>query len=408
MQACDRCHARKTRCDRRIPQCSACERAGAACLHADRLRQRNLPRDYLDNMERIVQKLSEENKRLRANLNEARSNTEGGASTTEPRKLSESGQVPPSFQEPASHHPPAAPSDIVPPTSSQLDANGPSGTAFGTGDISVPSPRVASIGNSSTPRSSSIDSPTDAYALEVGYLTLIAASGESRYLGSSSGIGLASIISTIVDVQHGKNIMSLGMQEPERLSITPTPQSGHQTEFPLPSRNVANTFIDAYFQHAHITFPLLHRPSFMLTVERIYGVPGYYEAHAFDAFCFDMVLAIGNSNFNRFDDPSTSSSTYYSMAQSKVQAVVGMGGLTSLKAILLISQHGIFSNLRDTSANIWHLIGLGVRICFELGLHIESGQHKKERIDSSQQAYSISLEEEMARRTFWCLYNLDR
>lgn len=73
MQACDRCHARKTRCDRRMPQCSACEKVGAACLHVDKIRQRQLPRGYMDSMETKLQELGNENQTMRRELAALRS-----------------------------------------------------------------------------------------------------------------------------------------------------------------------------------------------------------------------------------------------------------------------------------------------------------------------------------------------
>jgi hypothetical protein len=161
-------------------------------------------------------------------------------------------------------------------------------------------------------------------------------------------------------------------------------------------------FVDAYFQHTHIAFPLLHRPSLLSTIEKIYAEPEYYDSHPFEAFVFDMVLAIGSSNLNRFDESSTGSSTHYVRAQSKIAAITSLPGLQSLKVILLLAQHGIFSNLRDTAASIWHLIGIGARICFELGLHLER------EVDRSFGVNAVSYEDEMKKRCFWCLYNLDR
>ena len=244
----------------------------------------------------------------------------------------------------------------------------------------------------------------DVFTLEVGYLSLIA-TGETRYLGSSSGMGLASIISRAISAQSGMSLSTDHGPSDDR-SFRPVHIAPADAAFP--SRGVAAPFIDAYFEHTHVTFPLLHRPSFMATVDRIYGEMGYYEDNMYDAFVFDMVLAIGSSNFNRFEGAATAgASTYYAMAQSKVQAVMSMDGLSVLRAILLISQHGIFSSLSDTSASNWHLIGVGARLCFELGLHLEHRQLSGPK-NFTETAGTISLEEEMRRRCFWCLYNLDR
>ncbi|KAH6871222.1 c6 zinc finger domain-containing protein [Thelonectria olida] len=361
MQACDRCHARKTRCDRRIPQCSACEKAGVPCVHADKLRQRNLPRAYLDNIESLVKQLREENKLLRESL--ASTQAEIRARNQAASELS------------ALH----------------ADSRSPS--------------RPVQARDDTDAMSKSTGSPeSNAFAVEVGYLTLIA-TGETRYLGSSSGLGLANIINTVINVNGGMGPMHVDQHDLTSSSIQRIPMGPSDSLFP--SLATAKTFIEAYFQHTHISFPLLHRPSFLAIVDRIYSEPNFYEANPFDAFVFDMVLTIGSSNFNRFEDKSVNSSVYFTMAQSKITTIATRPSLESLKVVLLISQHGIFSNLRETNASIWHLTGLGARMCFELGLHLER-KHPERDLANPPQPHQVSLEEEMRKRCFWCLYNLDR
>ncbi|KAF2020076.1 hypothetical protein BU24DRAFT_477195 [Aaosphaeria arxii CBS 175.79] len=361
MQACDRCHARKTRCDRQLPQCSACRKAGTPCLHADKLRQRSMPRGYVDGIEARVQQLTAENIQLRQQLHRA-------SLSSQEKEID-----------------------------STNNKTGPSGATAGA---------PPSINNTQQKTGKSTDStcntPADnIIAVEMGHLSLVA-TGETRYLGSGSGMGLANMISSAISTQS-RMILPAECS----LSDTPSPSGAPEgaTDSHRPSLADAKPLVDAYFQHAHITFPLLHRPSFMGTVEKIYAEPGYYESHASEAFTFDMVLAIGSSNFNRLDEPTTSASTFYAIALSKVQRVMAMDGLTVLKAILLVSQHGIFSNLRDTGASIWHLIGIGARLCFEQGLHLEQGKLSGGTWHRSD---TVTFADEMKKRCFWCLYNLDR
>lgn len=324
-----------------------------------------MPRGYIDSMEKMVQELREENEKLRRQLRHTSQRASASAAVL---PESDTADLPVS--------PPVA--DTSPTTQDGTDAT-----------TSTPSSR----------------SPVDkAFALEVGYLSLTA-TGETRYLGSSSGMGLASIISSAISAQ-GDTSFSM---EPFISDIfNKDPHHIAPSDAYFPTLAVASPFIQAYFQHTHVTFPLLHRPSFMTTVERIYGEAGFYESNPFDAFVFDMVLAIGSSNINRFKEAISTASKYYAMAQSKVDAVMGLDGLSVLRAILLISQHGIFSHLKDTSASIWHLIGIGARLCFELGLHLEHGQLNDGARQSTSEWKLVTLEEEMRKRCFWCLYNLDR
>ncbi|KAH7134493.1 c6 zinc finger domain-containing protein [Dactylonectria estremocensis] len=372
MQACDRCHARKTRCDRRIPQCSACEKAGAACVHADKLRQRNLPRGYLDNIETLVAQLRDENKLLRDSLATARA-----------EMRAQNNMVP--SNEPSTSHTNPTPSSQPSQTRDPSDVTSPR-DGDGAGD-----------GNGGTPDS-------NAFAVEVGYLTLIA-TGETRYLGSSSGLGLANVINTVINLHGGMGASNADPHEPidcgdQRIPMGPS-------DLLFPSLATARPIIEAYFQHTHIAFPLIHRPSFLATVDSIYSEPNFYETHVFDAFVFDMVLTIGSSNFNRFQEISANSSLYFAMAQSKIASIAIMPSLESLKVLLLVSQHGIFSNLRETDTSVWHLAGLGARMCFELGLHLERKPSDGDPTELTS-PLSITFDQEMRKRCFWCLYNLDR
>lgn len=324
-----------------------------SCVHADKLRQRNIPRGYLDSIENQVRQLQEENKTLRQSL---------------------------AASQAAAHaHDIGSNDDTV---------NAP------CSDYGVSFPDRASPPSSSSESQSTQSPPDNAVAAEVGYLSLIA-TGETRYLGSSSGLGLANIISSMISAQTGMDHDASDCAGSRTLLVSLSDAS-------LPPRATAKPFIEAYFQHTHITFPLIHRPSFLATIDRIYDEPGFYENDAYAAFAFAMVLAIGSFNFNRFDESASSSRRYFAMAQSKVGSVLSMDGLTCLKAILLVSQHGIFSNLRDTSASIWHLVGIGARISIELGLHLE------QKTSTTQQLVATTLESELRRRCFWCLYNLDR
>lgn len=58
--ACQRCRLRKTRCDRNLPKCKACERANAPCLTTDPTSGRAVPRSYLSHLEARVKELETE------------------------------------------------------------------------------------------------------------------------------------------------------------------------------------------------------------------------------------------------------------------------------------------------------------------------------------------------------------
>ncbi|OJJ53771.1 hypothetical protein ASPSYDRAFT_61754 [Aspergillus sydowii CBS 593.65] len=55
VSSCTRCRQRKTRCDQQLPQCGACEKAGARCVGYDPLMKREVPRSYLYYLEDRVE-----------------------------------------------------------------------------------------------------------------------------------------------------------------------------------------------------------------------------------------------------------------------------------------------------------------------------------------------------------------
>ncbi|KAF2484911.1 fungal-specific transcription factor domain-containing protein [Neohortaea acidophila] len=365
MQACDRCHARKTRCDRRIPRCGGCEKAGVPCLHVDKLRSRNLPRAYVDDIEGRLRAAQGEIHQLRAQLAQT-----GGLNSSTTAEVNDFNQL---------DHPGDGGASISP--------------SVNVGRTDEDAMATAAMGSSETPAD-------DAVASEVGHLTLTM-TGETRFLGSSSGIGLASIISGLFGAQRAS--FNLSKEDGSSQDGQESRTNASPIESQLPARDLAMQSIEAYFQHTHISFPLLHRPTFLAAVERIYSDPVNYPGRSFDEFAFEMVLAIAEGSFNRFPYSAGSAAKHCARALARMQAILDMRGLIPLRGILLLGQHLIFSNMLNTTASIWHLIGIAARMCVELGLHLDP-THRP----GANQNGSISFEMEMQRRTFWCFYNLDR
>lgn len=63
-QACDRCRAKKSKCDGMIPACSACAAVGFKCIVSDKLLRRAFPKGYTETLEERVRQLETENNKL--------------------------------------------------------------------------------------------------------------------------------------------------------------------------------------------------------------------------------------------------------------------------------------------------------------------------------------------------------
>lgn len=63
-QACDRCRAKKSRCDGKVPDCSSCLAVGIKCIVSDKLTRRAFPKGYTETLEEYVRQLEAENSKL--------------------------------------------------------------------------------------------------------------------------------------------------------------------------------------------------------------------------------------------------------------------------------------------------------------------------------------------------------
>lgn len=84
-QACDRCRAKKTKCDGKQPSCSNCAAVGFECIVSDKLSRRAFPRGYTETLEERIRLLEMENKKL-AGLLEMRQEQLEMMNGTEPAK----------------------------------------------------------------------------------------------------------------------------------------------------------------------------------------------------------------------------------------------------------------------------------------------------------------------------------
>lgn len=62
-QACDRCRAKKVKCDGKLP-CSNCASTGLKCIVSDKLSRRSFPKGYTETLEERIRQLESENKKL--------------------------------------------------------------------------------------------------------------------------------------------------------------------------------------------------------------------------------------------------------------------------------------------------------------------------------------------------------
>lgn len=243
----------------------------------------------------------------------------------------------------------------------------------------------------------------------------LAAVGENRYLGSSSGVLFARIVSSTVASAAKKSLESNTSGTHGFAMTTNVPNSlffnmyldqrqlmedPETTDVPI-SKQIADQLVSVYFNHTHVAYPFLDQEEFTLLYDKIYECPGYYSKDVYASFIFDMVLAIATSSIdkNQFSAYATRR-PFHLMALGKLSSVLCLERLKCLTAILLLS---VYSLMHDSSVGVWQLVGIAIRYCTELGLHWESSSVAKVGI-----AAEGFLCIERRRRLFWSTFALDR
>ncbi|KAK2865273.1 hypothetical protein FQN49_003745 [Arthroderma sp. PD_2] len=382
MQACDRCHRRKSRCDKQVPVCGPCLKASVACVYTDRSKEPTYRKEVVERLERRLRQCEATNRALAARLAAVsqRNNSSGNGNGSE---VSVSGRSPSS--------------------TSNLDTSPDQG-----GRQQQQQPKQEGDNNEVTD--------------EVSFLSLTAG-GDRQFLGSGSGVLFANLVRATVDAAP------VPISTPARASFTPRPShpetpahGGSGSAFSLgsppprsegyqiPPEPFARELHHAYFEHDYLCYPFLHRPTVLAAFEQVYIDSSVLDRDVFSCFIFYMILAISSVDYHKFDwQTRPDAENFHVVALSKLTEVLQLGGIKPLQAILLLCQYRMRSPIQDTSASMWHLVGVACRICIEQGLHRESTYPPRQSpgqmdLDSS----SNTIRAEVGRRSFFCVIAMDR
>lgn len=352
--ACERCYRRKARCSRDVPTCSSCAKAKTSCIYT--VKEGPIRRQDMERLERRLRYLESRNKELNDQLNDARQ------------------QQPPSAQ--GSFTSPASNMNLT-----REDIN-------------------------STPDDSEVVN-------QVSYLSL-RAGGERQFLGTTSGLLLANLLQTNLPSgsqplrdQHGSEQFQRPGSENRVQNASLPPRDSSI----LPPLSVAKDLLAAYCNHDNICYPFLDANTLSHAFDVVYSQNPQGAVDPLDDFIIDMILAIGTTHVHKFDWHSfPDAESHYNRAITRFSAVLTRGGIPALQAVLLICQYRMGSSSFDTSASLWHLIGVAARMCFELGLHKKAtfGPLESDHHDLTGRSHADQEIIEIKRRCFWCVLAMDR
>lgn len=352
--ACERCYRRKARCTRELPTCASCAKANTSCVYT--VKDAPIRRQDMERLERRLRYLESRNKDLSSQLNEAR------------QERPSSTQV--SFTSPASN------------------------LALTREDVS------------STPENSEVVN-------QVSYLSL-RAGGERQFLGTTSGLLLANLLQTNLP---SASQSSRDQRAPEQYQ---RPGLAGNTQHPilpprdpsiLPPLTLAKGLLTAYCNHDNICYPFLDANTLNHAFDEVYSNNSHDAADPLDDFIVDMILAIATAHVHKFDwHAFPDAESHYNRAITRFSVVLMRGGIPSLQAVLLICQYRMGSSSFDTSASLWHLIGVAARMVFELGLHKQSTYTPLENSNGGVTTREGADQEiiETKRRCFWSVLAMDR
>ncbi|GJP93635.1 transcriptional regulator family: Fungal Specific TF [Aspergillus niger] len=378
--SCRRCHRRKKRCDRTLPQCETCIHAQVECSFLDDDRQvGTYPIAYVQGLECRVKELE---KQLSAAL----------ASTPYPNL-----QLDQDFDQPVINF-------ATPPDTDNSD----------TYPIATP------------PSHNRSDFLVD----ELKRLSLEAAA--ERHLGSSSGLSFAKLTQAVLrrlspdkaefvfddtpdesPEQYGKpfsdplldastSLWELNNSFSSPCLFNQLPLS-HVMEdettladLQLPDRAHVEYLMEFYFAHSHTLYPIIRQTEFTSVIWRVYNNPQDPLAGSpLWMFRIWMVLAIGTTTHCSVTLGDESESVlYYNKAMGYFEDALGLGDMAALEVMMLQVSYSFFNQV---GPNTFFLVGVAARMAIGIGLH-----------SSSSYANLPSDVIEYRKRIFFSLYMMDR
>ncbi|KAK0391830.1 hypothetical protein NLU13_1329 [Sarocladium strictum] len=337
--ACQRCKSRRQKCDNSSPACSNCEKAKVSCLYSDQA----YPSSY-------VKRLEDRVRQLEANLA-----TDDGSPTV-------------------------------------LSAVNLAATTFHQfGSPSPDSPETAA-GASGKERSGQL-------ALGLGVLSSCAGA-EPHYFGFSAGLSLAHFVQVAID--SGGNPVDVSLPQLADRPFSHQVPKPNATLAGPPTYNAGASYIRAYLALVHPLYPFLNTDRLWELHRSITKRRGGQGAtvgstEQIDLTIMHLVYAIGSrclQLLQKFSVSSTVPEAHFLRAMEHIRQDFKFTSTKSIEVTLLLAIHSMRS---PYGTSVWHLAGLAIRQCLELGLH-------KQRLIDHQ---NIQVDQ-YRKRLFWSVYIFER
>lgn len=397
-QACNECRRRKAKCDRTLPECGLCVKHRRHCLYEQHSRT-PLTRKHLTEVEerlrRAEARAREAERRVGLLLAESKSSrapshqapiislqssstptTDGGTSKEEPLDFNQ----PPNFvssssNEPATlkHDNPSGLSFEHPPTTTDdfsWDEQSPQTNQGDATGVSVPSEEA------------------DEGRVADGMASLTVEDGDGGYLGSASGAAMLRLLLPDSEIKRRKARRATSSTQQNTY-----PDIGPDGWIPTPlydRLNIAridlDSAIDAYFTTYHISYPIVHEPSFRAQYSYIIPRPA---GPAWNALAY-MIAAIGAWTVTTGAD-ATDLDLFMAAKSNLTVDFMETGNITLVQVLTLMSN---YLQKRNKPNSGYNFLGLAQHMAMGLGLH------------KGFKNWNLPLLTlETRRRVWWCLFD---
>ncbi|KAK0641669.1 fungal-specific transcription factor domain-containing protein [Cercophora newfieldiana] len=162
----------------------------------------------------------------------------------------------------------------------------------------------------------------------------------------------------------------------------------------LPPKDTALSIVQFYMDNIYPLYPAFRRNHITSLLDELYKDPPQHLRSS-ESWAFWLVLAIGSAAQSRSTDDQhyRNGVEFIARALPHADRALMPGYVSQLQALLLLTQ---YSMLDPAHFDSWHLIGFTCRAVIDLGFHQDPPQ--------GQPPDDL----EMRRRTFYCIYALDR
>ncbi|TDZ74189.1 Fusaridione A cluster transcription factor fsdR [Colletotrichum trifolii] len=400
-RACDMCRKKKIKCDGKLPACSHCINYKTDCVFTQVEKKRNPPKGakYIEGLENRLGRM--ENLLRLSGLLDEDDNGETDLGTLE-KRLAEKHQQSRQASQIASN--PTSPSQATPgqnPTES-------------TPRSAITSPEPAKDAHKESReterRNSSVEAEKteeEVEALSEMMCSLVTnQSGETRYIGSSSGFSIFSPKGIQwVKEKTGDNSFQQMISE---VSIDDHKWTAWKPEVfndlfrrpvfrPLPPKHEALSLLKDYFENFNCMFPLFHQPTFMHLVERQYSDDPYegtgWWASLNCALAFAHRLRV-MSNLVPQEEDEKAWGYMKNALGTFAELTMRNTDLLSVQALLGMA---LFMQGTPNPQPTFVLIATAIRLSHSIGLHKKGTGFNLNPIEIEQR-----------KRVFWIAYMLDK